>query len=63
MQKHIIPLIAVVLGLVSCQPDVVETEKPEEPRIETPVEEEPLVDPDINDWKPGTSGSTDLVEK
>ena len=63
MQKHIIPLIAVVLGLVSCQPDVVETEKPEEPRIETPVEEESLVDLDINDWKPGTSGSTDLVEK
>ncbi|UAK42817.1 hypothetical protein K8P02_00555 [Bacteroides nordii] len=70
MQKHIIPLIAVVLGLVSCQPDIVETEKPEEPRIETPVEEEPedteeepTVDPDINDWKPGSSGSTDLVEK
>lgn len=72
MQKHIIPLIAavIVFGLTSCQPDVVETEKTEEPTIETPVEEEPEdteketpIDPDINDWKPGTGGSTDLVEK
>jgi len=71
MQKHIIPLIAViVLGLTSCQPDVVET-KTEEVTIETTTgeepedteEEEPPVDPDINDWKPGSSGSTDLVEK
>lgn len=71
MQKHIIPLITavVVLGLTSCRPDVVET-KTEEATIETTVEEEPenteeepLVDPDIDDWKPGSSGSTDLVEK
>lgn len=36
MQKHIIPLIAavIVFGLTSCQPDVVETEKTEEPTIE-----------------------------
>lgn len=65
MQKHIIPLIAAVavFGLASCQPDVVESGKTEEPTIETPVEEEPPIDPDINDWKPGTSGSTDLIEK
>jgi lipoprotein len=71
MQKYIVSLIAVmVFGLVSCRPDVIETEKSEEPTIETPVEEEPEnteeeppVDPDINDWKPGTNGSTDLIEK
>lgn len=72
MQKHIMPLIAavVVFGLASCQPDVVESRKTEEPTIETPTEEdtedtekEPPIDPDINDWKPGTSGSTELVEK
>lgn len=72
MQKHIMPLIAavVVFGLASCQPDVVESGKTEEPTVETPTEEEPEdteeespIDPDINDWKPGSSGSTDLVEK
>lgn len=72
MQKHIMPLIAaiVVFGLASCQPDVVESRKTKEPTIEVPVEEkseeteeEPTIDPDINDWKPGTGGSIDLGEK
>lgn len=68
MQKQIVPLIVLVLGLTSCHPDVVE--KSEEPAIETSVEEEPEdteeeppIDPDIDDWKPGSKGSADLVEE
>lgn len=66
-QKHVVPLIVMMMffGVTSCQPDFIETEKEEEPITEVPVEEEPgeqededpPIEPEIDDWKPGTGGS------
>lgn len=72
MKKHIISFIAFALlfGMTSCQPDVIDNKKTEESTIETPTkeeieepEEESPVEPSIDDWKDGSHSSTDLTEK